>query len=45
MANAFKNRVLQSVGTSPVDVGAVVSAGVEVSLFCLSLDNFSCVVF
>ena len=39
MASTFKNRTLRAVGTSPVDVGSVVSAGVEVTIIGLSLAN------
>ncbi|MBK03011.1 MAG: hypothetical protein CL464_11220 [Acidimicrobiaceae bacterium] len=41
MASTFKNRTLRAVGTSPVDVGAVVSAGVEVTIIGLSLANLT----
>jgi len=41
MASTFKNRTLRAVGTSPVDVGSVVSAGVEVTIIGLSLANIT----
>ena len=39
MANAFKNRVLQSVGASPVDVGAVVASSTETTLIGMTIAN------
>ena len=39
MANAFKNRVLQSVGTSPTDVGAVVASSTETTLIGMTIAN------
>ena len=39
MANAFKNRTLRQVGTSPVDVGAVVASSTETTLIRMTLAN------
>jgi hypothetical protein len=39
MANAFKNRTLRAVGTSPVDVGAVVASSTETTLIGMTLAN------
>ena len=39
MANAFKNRTLRQVGTSPVDVGAVVASSTETTLIGMTLAN------
>ena len=39
MANAFKNRTLRQVGTSPVDVGADVNANTETTLIGMTLAN------
>jgi hypothetical protein len=39
MANAFKNRVLQSVGTGPTDVGAVVASSTETTLIGMTVAN------
>jgi hypothetical protein len=39
MANAFKNRTLRAVGTSPVDVGAVVAGSTETTLIGMTLAN------
>ena len=39
MANAFKNRVLQSVGASPTDVGAVVASSTETTLIGMTVAN------
>ena len=45
MANAFKNRTLRQVGTSPVDVGAVVAGSTETTLIGKTLANVtSCVI-
>ena len=41
MANAFKNRTLRAVGTSPVDVGAVVAGSTETTLIGLTLANIT----
>lgn len=41
MANAFKNRTLRAVGTSPVDVGAVVASGTETTLIGMTLANIT----
>ena len=41
MANAFKNRVLQSVGTSPADVGAVVASSTETTLIGMTIANIT----
>ena len=39
MANTFKNRTLRAVGTSPVDVGAVVAASTQTTLIGMTLAN------
>ena len=39
MANTFKNRTLRAVGTSPVDVGAVVAGSTEPTLIGMTLAN------
>jgi len=39
MANAFKNRTLRAVGTSPTDVGAVVASSTETTLIGMTLAN------
>ena len=39
MANAFKNRTLRQVGTSPMDVGAVVAGSTETTLIGMTLAN------
>ena len=39
MANTFKNRTLRQVGTSPVDVGAVVAASPQTTLIGMTLAN------
>jgi hypothetical protein len=39
MANTFKNRTLRQVGTSPVDVGAVVAGSTETTLIGMTLAN------
>jgi hypothetical protein len=39
MANTFKNRTLRAVGTSPVDVGAVVAGSTETTLIGMTLAN------
>ena len=39
MANTFKNRTLREVGTSPVDVGAIVGANTETTLIGMTLAN------
>lgn len=41
MANAFKNRTLRAVGTSPTDVGAVVAASTETTLIGMTLANIT----
>jgi len=41
MANAFKNRTLRAVGTSPVDVGAVVASSTETTLIGMTLANIT----
>ena len=41
MANAFKNRTLRAVGTSPVDVGAVVAASTQTTLIGMTLANIT----
>jgi len=41
MANAFKNRTLRAVGTSPVDVGAVVGGSTETTLIGMTLANIT----
>jgi hypothetical protein len=39
MANTFKNRTLRAVGTSPLDVGAVVAASTQTTLIGMTLAN------
>ena len=39
MANTFKNRTLRGVGTSPIDVGAVVAASTQTTLIGMTLAN------
>jgi len=39
MANTFKNRTLRAVGTSPVDVGAVVASSTQTTLIGMTLAN------
>ena len=41
MANAFKNRTLRAVGTSPVDVGAVGAGSTETTLIGMTLANIT----
>ena len=41
MANAFKNRTLRSVGTSPVDVGAVVGSSTQTTLIGMTVANIT----
>jgi sugar/nucleoside kinase (ribokinase family) len=41
MANTFKNRTLRAVGTSPVDVGAVVASSTETTLIGMTLANIT----
>jgi len=41
MANTFKNRTLRAVGTSPVDVGAVVAGSTETTLIGMTLANIT----
>jgi hypothetical protein len=41
MANTFKNRTLRAVGTSPVDVGAVVGGSTETTLIGMTLANIT----
>ena len=41
MANTFKNRTLRAVGTSPVDVGAVVASNTETTLIGMTLANIT----
>jgi len=41
MANTFKNRTLRAVGTSPVDVGAVVSASTQTTLIGMTVANIT----
>ena len=41
MANTFKNRTLRAVGTSPVDVGAVVAASTQTTLIGMTLANIT----
>ena len=41
MANTFKNRTLRSVGTSPVDVGAVVGASTQTTLIGMTVANIT----
>ena len=39
MANTFKNRTLRQVGTSPIDVGAVVDPNVQTTLIGMTVAN------
>jgi hypothetical protein len=39
MANTFKNRTLRAVGTSAVDVGAVVAANTQTTLIGMTISN------
>ena len=39
MANTFKNRTLRAVGTSPVDVRAVVAASTQTTLIGMTVAN------
>jgi hypothetical protein len=39
MANTFKNRTLRAVGTSPVDVGAVVASSTQTTLIGMTVAN------
>ena len=41
MANTFKNRTLRAVGTSPVDVGAVVASSTQTTLIGMTLANIT----
>lgn len=41
MANTFKNRTLRSVGTSPVDVGAVVASSTQTTLIGMTVANIT----
>ena len=41
MANTFKNRTLRAVGTSPVDVGAIVGEGVQTTLIGMTMANIT----
>ncbi len=41
MANTFKNRTLRAVGTSPVDVGAVVASATQTTLIGMTLANIT----
>ena len=41
MANTFKNRTLRAVGTSPVDVGAVVAASTQTTLIGMTIANIT----
>jgi len=41
MANTFKNRTLRAVGTSAVDVGAVVASNTETTLIGMTLANIT----
>ena len=41
MANTFKNRTLRAVGTSPIDVGAVVASSTETTLIGMTLANIT----
>ena len=41
MANTFKNRTLRQVGTSPVDVGAVVAASTQTTLIGMTVANIT----
>ena len=39
MANTFKNRTLRGVGTTPIDVGAVVEASTQTTLIGMTVAN------
>jgi len=39
MANTFKNRTLRAVGTSAVDVGAIVAANTQTTLIGMTISN------
>ena len=39
MANTFKNRTLRAVGTTPVDVGAVVASSTQTTLIGMTVSN------
>ena len=41
MANTFKNRTLRAVGTSPVDVGAVVASNTQTTLIGMTVANIT----
>ncbi len=41
MANTFKNRTLRAVGTSPVDVGAVVASSTQTTLIGMTIANIT----
>ena len=41
MANTFRNRTLRAVGTSPVDVGAVVAASTQTTLIGMTIANIT----
>ena len=41
MANTFKNRTLRAVGSSPVDVGAVVDASTQTALIGMTVANIT----
>ena len=41
MANTFKNRTLRAVGTTPTDVGAVVSASTQTTLIGMTVANIT----
>jgi hypothetical protein len=41
MANTFKNRTLRAVGTSPVDVGAVVLGSTQTTLIGMTVANIT----
>jgi len=41
MANTFKNRTLRAVGTSAVDVGAVVAGSTQTTLIGMTLANIT----
>ena len=41
MANTFKNRTLRAVGTSAVDVGAVVASSTQTTLIGMTLANIT----
>jgi len=41
MANTFKNRTLRAVGTSPVDVGAVVASSTQTTLIGMTVANIT----